>query len=551
MYLETRTCPEYLSGVKHFMSAALADMKDRGKTAMYCPCRDCRNEKKFPKPDNIHAHLVMRGFKENYTCWNKHGEEGLNEGEMDRALHADSVDQGLTPGEMDHDLRDEDILGFNDNDLEDFVENVDQMVQDVERHDEYNNGEFAKFQEFVRDSKTPLYPNCKEKYTRIFGNLKLLQLKATHGWTDKSFEALLDLLRDMLPEGNLVPEGIYDAKKIICPLGLEIEKIHACKQDCILFRGEYAELDQCPVCGTHRYKRRNDGGDGDEGKKSKGGPRKVVWYFPVIPRLKRLFANKNEAQLVRWHKEGRKNDAMIRHLTDSAQWRIVDSTFGWFAEELRNIRFAMSTDGMNPFGNMSTSHSTWPVVLSIYNLPPWLCNKRKYIMLSILISGPKQPGNDIDVYLRPLVDDLKKLWSEGVEVWDQYKQEYFTLHAMLFVTINDLPALRNLSGQSKRKGEACPHCLDDTCSLRLNNSKKIVYMRHRRFLPRKHPYRNMDKQFDGTREKALPPRHFSGEDVHNQVKNINVVLGKRNQSSKDDEQLGMWNKKSILFKLEY
>ena len=105
---------------------------------------------------------------------------------------------------------------------------------------------------------------------RIFRNLKLLQLKATHGWTNKCFEALLDLLRDMLPEGNLVPEGIYDAKKIIYPLELEIEKMHACK------------LDQCPVCGTHRYKRRNDGGDGDGGKKSKGGPRKVVWYFPII-----------------------------------------------------------------------------------------------------------------------------------------------------------------------------------------------------------------------------------------------------------------------------
>ena len=125
MYLETWTCPEYLSRVKHFMSAALADMKDHGKTAIFCPCRDCRNEKKFPKPNNIHAHLVMHRFKENYICWNKHGDEGLNEGEMNRALHTDSVDQGLTPGEIDHDLRDEDILGFNDNDLEDLVENVD------------------------------------------------------------------------------------------------------------------------------------------------------------------------------------------------------------------------------------------------------------------------------------------------------------------------------------------------------------------------------------------------------------------------------------------
>ena len=64
---------------------------------------------------------------------------------MDWTLNADSVAQGLTPCDMDHDLRDEDILGFNDNDLENFVENVDQIVQDVKWHDEYNNGEFAKF----------------------------------------------------------------------------------------------------------------------------------------------------------------------------------------------------------------------------------------------------------------------------------------------------------------------------------------------------------------------------------------------------------------------
>ena len=64
--------------------------------------------------------------------------------------------------------------------------------------------------------------------------------------------------------------------------------------------------------------------------------------------------------------------------------------------------------------------------------------KQKYIMMPVLIQGPKQPGNDIDVYLRPLVDKLLQLWSnEGVRVWDEYKQEEFGLRALLFVTIND------------------------------------------------------------------------------------------------------------------
>ena len=50
--------------------------------------------------------------------------------------------------------------------------------------------------------------------------------------------------------------------------------------------------------------------------------------------------------------------------------------------------------------------------------------KRKFIMMSVLIQGPKQPGNDIDVYLRPLVEELLQLWHEpGIRVSDEHKQE--------------------------------------------------------------------------------------------------------------------------------
>jgi hypothetical protein len=77
--------------------------------------------------------------------------------------------------------------------------------------------------------------------------------------------------------------------------------------------------------------------------------------------------------------------------------------------------------------------------------------KRKFIMMPVLIQGPKQPGNDIDVYLRPLVDELLQLWAEpGVHVWDENKQEEFDIRALLFVTINDWLALSNILGQSNK-----------------------------------------------------------------------------------------------------
>jgi hypothetical protein len=115
--------------------------------------------------------------------------------------------------------------------------------------------ELARLKQFIEDSEKPVYLDC-QKYSRLSGDLKLLQLKANHGWSNKSFKHLLDVLRDILPEGNQIAKFVYEAKKIICPLGIEVEKIHAHKNSCVLFRGDYAYLDKCPKCGYDRYKRK-------------------------------------------------------------------------------------------------------------------------------------------------------------------------------------------------------------------------------------------------------------------------------------------------------
>jgi hypothetical protein len=64
---------------------------------------------------------------------------------------------------------------------------------------------------------------------------------------------------------------------------------------------------------------------------------------------------------------------------------------------------------MNPFGENRTVHNTWPVILVMYNISTWLCHKRKYLILSILIQGPKQDDINIDVFLEPLMEDMAKL----------------------------------------------------------------------------------------------------------------------------------------------
>jgi len=83
-------------------------------------------------------------------------------------------------------------------------------------------------------------------------------------------------------------------------------------------------------------------------------------------------------------------------------------------------------------------------------------------MLSTVISSPRQPENDIDVYLSPLIEDLTKLWDEGVFVFDGYRNETFKLRAMLFCTVNDFLAYGNLSGYSVKGHRAFSICQEDT-----------------------------------------------------------------------------------------
>ena len=108
----------------------------------------------------------------------------------------------------------------------------------------------------------------------------LLEFKSTNGLSDKCFDQLLSIIRKMLPEKNELPEKTYLAKQMICPISLEVEKIHACSNDCILYRkDEYKVLDACPKCEAPWYKE----GPLDKGTKTRGGPVKVVWYFSIAP----------------------------------------------------------------------------------------------------------------------------------------------------------------------------------------------------------------------------------------------------------------------------
>jgi hypothetical protein len=465
MYGIDRSDINYFRHVQGFLNMAEKHRLDNKATAILCPCVDCRNFDPIIDSRVILGHLIMRGFTSGYTCWTNHGECSIGDNNGNTECPLDTNGGPMDTNEAnDHYVHIQDTKShFADATIVHVpVDHLEYMIHDVTVTRNLSEAQASQVREIlVRERETPLYPGSSDN--RLSFTTELLRFKVASGWSDKSFTDLLNFLADKLPKGNMVPRSTTKAKKILCPIELKYEKIHVCPNDCIIYWGKHKNNISCPTCDTSRYKKIDNLEELGSNEKKKI-PAKVFWYFPVIPRLERLFANPASAKLLRWHADERKKDGKLRHPADASQWREIDSKYEIFAKESRNIRFALSTDGMNPFGNMTTTHSTWPVLLSIYNLPPWLCIKRKYIMLSVLIPGPKQPGNDIDVYLEPLVQDLLKLWETGVEVWDACKKEYFNLRALLFCTIHDYKGLGNIAGLSTQGYKACYICQENTNS---------------------------------------------------------------------------------------
>jgi hypothetical protein len=208
-----RLCNEYIKGVDAFIDFAKKDILDNIRRNICCPGKYCKNEKRYRTDDVLMSHLIKHGFMEDYRCWNEHGEEGLNKAEMRDSYLEREVSTSVE--DHDDDVNEPDILGFTDDDIEFHVHNIEEMVHNIERHDDddqYSNDELAKYKKMIEDSKKPLYHGCAAQYTRLFAMVKLFQLKASNEWSDCSFKELLTLLKDMLPQGNTVPETVYETK---------------------------------------------------------------------------------------------------------------------------------------------------------------------------------------------------------------------------------------------------------------------------------------------------------------------------------------------------
>ena len=263
---------EHLDGVNEFMwfvSERFGDSQE-----IPCPCSKCLNMVNRHK-GLVEDHLYFNGMSSTYTRWIHHGEP-LHDGTTENV--------GNLEGHIDfNEDANEDVV--IDEEHEDPDDRHPDMLQELYAAEQaMQSGEKSMFAAVLEEIKKELHP-CSD-HSRFSFVVKLLHIKSFYRISNVAFNAILKLLSSAFPACS-IPTSYHEAKKLIRALGLGYVSIHVCPNNCVLFRKGLEKEDKCPVCDASRWKY------GDEKKKI---PQKVLRHFPLIPRLKRIFASKKTAE---------------------------------------------------------------------------------------------------------------------------------------------------------------------------------------------------------------------------------------------------------------
>lgn len=195
-----------------------------------------------------------------------------------------------------------------------------------------------------------------------------------------------------------------------------------------------------------------------------------------------MFASIHSASQMTWHHTNINSSCMMWHPSDGEAWKDFDKVHLDFEAKPRNVRLKLFSDGFTPYIQSSTiAYSCWPVLVILYSIPPEMCMTKPDMFFICLIPGLSSPKARIDVYLQPLIDDLKRLWI-GEWTFDVSHKENFNMWATLIWIINDFPAYDMLSGVGTHEKMGCLHCMGHTKVFTLEMGGKSLWFNcHRRF----------------------------------------------------------------------
>jgi hypothetical protein len=180
----------------------------------------------------------------------------------------------------------------------------------------------------------------------------LTTIKSKFVFSNKCYKELLSLINDVLPSNHKMPKDMYRSKKLLSALGMEDEKIDACKDNSMIFYKEHNDETKYLKYGKSRFV---EVVNEDTEKVMTKVAHKQLCY---MPQMKRLFFLKKTTRHMRWHKEGvRENEQVMVHPSDSEAWKVVDDFDADFIRDARNVRIGLTTDGFSLYNTSVVSYS--------------------------------------------------------------------------------------------------------------------------------------------------------------------------------------------------
>ncbi|CAM8914149.1 unnamed protein product [Rhodiola kirilowii] len=298
-----RSDTRYIQGINDFVEFA----KQNGGNSHKCPCRRCLMIRGRITTNEMVIHLINNGMMNGYHTWTSHGEESTEPSSymlrqqwlVERYGETSSCVKNHQSNPTEDIIRD--AFPFQYMQEEDLQMNMDRESGDLD-----SRVAFERYKSLVGEAHTPLYTGCNGTVLETF--LRAMQVKVESRVSDKGFNKILQITKEILPLDNNYPSCYKDVKKVLKNMGFGYETIHAFEHGCILYYNEHKDRITCPVCGEGRYR---------ENESKSKVPKKTLKYFPLTPRLQRLYMSPDIAAHMKWHALRNVDDPeYIRHQAD-------------------------------------------------------------------------------------------------------------------------------------------------------------------------------------------------------------------------------------------
>ncbi|XP_021754579.1 uncharacterized protein LOC110719906 [Chenopodium quinoa] len=293
---------EFVKRVDEFIEYVTYHLESSNPNEVRCPYVKCKN-KRLWDADTVKIHLYRNSFIPNYYEWMCHGEGFPGAPEWRSNEYREMVFDAFGHSQDQGHSEQASVLS-----------------------EEEPNATTKHFLDVLQASERPLYEGSSLSVLEMAA--RITSIKCEYNLPYRCVDGFASLLSEAIPNNSHMADTFYEVKMIVKGLELSHQKIHACQKGCMLFWKDDAQLSACRVYGSDRYK-----------QTSKGSlvPLNVLFYFPITPRLQRLFATKNISKEMAWNSKNPRVQGTMAHPSDSEAWKHLDSSFLEFSSEPRNV----------------------------------------------------------------------------------------------------------------------------------------------------------------------------------------------------------------------